>query len=103
MAVKIMTRTEELVNELEKDILEGKLKPGARLDEQVLAKRFKVSRTPVREALRQLKSSGMVEIRQHQGAIVKSFTIPEFIELIQVMAELEGLCARLSARRMVEQ
>ena len=97
-----MTRAEELVKVLEEEILEGKLEPGTRLDEQFLARRFKVSRTPVREALRHLTSSGLVEIRQHQGAIVKSFTIPELIEVFQVMSELEGLCARLSARRMVE-
>ena len=102
MAGRKMTRAEELVNELEEEILEGKLEPGTRLDEQILARRFKVSRTPVREALRHLTSSGLVEIRQHQGAIVKSFTIPELIEVFQVMSELEGLCARLSARRMVE-
>lgn len=103
MSERKTTRAEELVKELEKEILEGKLEPGTRLDEQFLARRFNVSRTPVREALRHLTSSGLVELRQHHGAIVKSFTIPELIEIFQVMAELEGLCARLSARRMIEQ
>lgn len=97
-----LTRAEELLLCLEEEIIQGKLAPGTRLDEQLLAERFKVSRTPVREALRHLASSGLVEMRRHHGAIVKSLTIPELIEMFQVVAELEGLCARLAARRMVE-
>ena len=76
------------------------LKPGDRLEEQALALRFEVSRTPVREALRHLASSGLLEIRKNQGATVKRLTTAELIEMFQVMAELEGLSARLSARRM---
>lgn len=89
-----------LVRSLEDDILEGVLKPGDRLDEQTLAARFGVSRTPVREALRHLASSGLVDIRKNQGATVKRLTTAELVEMFQVMAELEGLSARLSARRM---
>jgi DNA-binding GntR family transcriptional regulator len=85
---------------LEDEILNNTLKPGTRLDEQALANRFHVSRTPVREALRHLASSGLVEIRRNQGATVKRLQTGELIEMFQVMAELEGLCARLSARRM---
>jgi DNA-binding GntR family transcriptional regulator len=89
-----------LVRTLEDDILNGVLKPGDRLDEQTLATRFGVSRTPVREALRHLASSGLVEIRKNQGATVRRLTTAELIEMFQVMAELEGLSARLCARRM---
>lgn len=102
MARSNATRAEQLLQCLEEEIIQGKLAPGARLDEQVLAERFKVSRTPVREALRHLTSAGLVEMRRHQGAIVKSLTIPELIEMFQVVAELEGLCARLAARRMID-
>jgi DNA-binding GntR family transcriptional regulator len=94
------TRSEELVHRLEEEIFDGRLKPGTRLDEQELAQRFKVSRTPVREAIRHLVSSGLVAQRRHQGAVVKALTITELFEMFQVMAELEGLCARLAARRM---
>ncbi|WP_048646732.1 GntR family transcriptional regulator [Nitratireductor soli] len=92
-----------LIQALEDDILHNVLKPGDRLDEQALAKRFEVSRTPVREALRHLASSGLVEIRRNQGAMVRRLTTTELIEMFQVMAELEGLCARLCARRMSEE
>lgn len=85
---------------LEEDILAGRLMPGQRLDEQELAARFEVSRTPVREALLQLASSGLVEMRARQGAVVAELTIPRLVEMFQVMAELEGLCARLAVRRM---
>ncbi|HET7848422.1 MAG TPA: GntR family transcriptional regulator [Pseudolabrys sp.] len=95
-----VSRSEDLLHRLEEEIFLGKLQPGARLDEKLLADRFKVSRTPVREALWHLASSGLVEMRRHHGAIVKKLTLVELIEMFQVMAELEGLCARLSARRM---
>ena len=90
--------TDGLVRLLEDDILNSILKPGDRLDEQSLARRFEVSRTPVREALRHLASSGLIEIRKNQGATVKRLTTAELIEMFQVMAEYEGLSARLSAR-----
>jgi DNA-binding GntR family transcriptional regulator len=89
-----------LIRILEDDILNSVLKPGDRLEEQALALRFEVSRTPVREALRHLASSGLLEIRKNQGATVKRLTTAELIEMFQVMAELEGLSARLCARRM---
>jgi DNA-binding GntR family transcriptional regulator len=94
--------TAGLVHALEDEILGSRLKPGDRLDEQALAKRFSVSRTPVREALRHLASSGLIEIRRNQGATVRTLTTTELIEMFQVMAELEGLCARLCARRMTD-
>ena len=97
---KRVSRAENLLSQLEEEILLGKLPPGTRLDEKQLADRFHVSRTPVREALWHLASSGLVEMRRHHGAIVKQLTLVELIEMFQVMAELEGLCARLSARRM---
>ena len=89
-----------IIRMLEDEILSNRLRPGTRLDEQALAYRFQVSRTPVREALRHLSSSGLVEIRRNQGATVKRLNTGELIDMFQVMAELEGLCARLSARRM---
>lgn len=95
-----LSRSENLLRYIEEQILLGKLPPGSRLDEKQLAERFNVSRTPVREALWHLASSGLVDLRRHHGAVVKQLTLVELVEMFQVMAELEGLCARLSARRM---
>lgn len=94
------TRADQLRRALEEDIFSGRLKPGDRLDEQSLAHRFEVSRTPVREALRQLSASGLVEVRPRQGAVVSVITLPRLVEMFEVMAELEAMCARLAARRM---
>ncbi len=83
---------------IEEDILTFKLKPGDKLDECRLADKYGTSRTPVREALRQLSSNGLIEIRPHRGAIVAKLGFRELIELLEVMAELEGACGRLSAK-----
>lgn len=85
---------------LEQQILTGEIAPGTRLDESRLAERFGVSRTPVREALTHLASSGLIETRPRHGAIVTPITAKRLAEMFEVMAELEGLCARLAARRM---
>lgn len=93
---------DNLIRVLEDDILNAVLRPGERLDEQSLARRFDVSRTPIREALRHLASSGLVDIKKNQGATVKRLTTNELVEMFQIMAEYEGLSARLSARRMTK-
>src|SRR5678815_3561075 len=65
-----VTRAEELRLQLADEIVRGTLPPGAGLDETDLARRFNVSRTPVREALRQLAASGLIDARAHRGAVV---------------------------------
>ena len=93
-------RADELRQDLEAEIFAGRLAPGQRLDESKLAARFGVSRTPVREALLQLASIGLVEMRPRQGAVVAAVTIRRLLQMFEVMAELEAFCARLAARRM---
>jgi DNA-binding GntR family transcriptional regulator len=91
------TRTDRLVRDLSDAILSGEFEPGDRLDEHSLADRFGVSRTPVREALRQLATTGLVEVRPRRGAVVASLTADRLAELFGAMAELEATCSRLSA------
>lgn len=79
------------------DIVRGVIGPGVSLDEASIAERFSVSRTPVREAIRQLEAIGFVEARPHRGAVVPLFTPEKLNEIFLVMAELEALCARLAA------
>lgn len=95
-----LSRSDQIQQTLESDIFSGKLAPGARLDEVELAERFQVSRTPVREALRHLASSGLIQIRNRQPALVVALSAHTLVEMFQVMAELEGLCARMAARRI---
>jgi DNA-binding GntR family transcriptional regulator len=94
-----ITLAESLRQKLEEAIAAGRLEPGSRLDEQEIAQRFGVSRTPVREAFRLMAANNLVELRGRQGALVRAIKAEALIEMFQVMAELEGLCARLAARR----
>ena len=94
------TLAEELRLQLADEIIGGVLEPGAPLDEMNLARRFRVSRTPVREAIRQLAASGLVEARAHRGALVARPTTDRLLNMFEAMAELEALCAGLSAERM---
>lgn len=94
------SRASRLRYEIEEEIATGRLRPGDRLDESSLAQRFGVSRTPIREALQQLATAGLIEIRPHRGAIVGAPDARRLIEMFEVMGELEAMCARLAARRL---
>jgi DNA-binding GntR family transcriptional regulator len=87
---------------IEEEILSLKLEPGDKLDEAKLAERYGTSRTPVREALRQLSSNGLIELRPHKGAVVAKLGMRELVELLEVMAELEGACGRLAAKSCLQ-
>jgi len=104
------TATERIRTSLADEIVRGDIGPGVPLDEASIAERFKVSRTPVREAIRQLEAIGFAEARPHRGAVVPHFTPEKLNEIFMVMAELEALCARQAAvlatpaeRRQLEQ
>jgi len=93
-------RSGTLTDQLAELVLSGEVAPGLKLDEQVLAQRFGVSRTPVREALRQLASTGLIELRPNRGAFVSRVTPEQLEEMFVAMAELEATCARLAAMSM---
>lgn len=94
------THAERLRAEIAEDIACGRLRPGTALDETTLAERFGVSRTPVREALRELTAAGLVEHRPHKGATVASLDAERLDQMFVVMAELEALCAASAATSM---
>jgi DNA-binding GntR family transcriptional regulator len=93
-------RSEALRDSIEEMIAVGKFRPGEHLDETELATQFGVSRTPIREALIQLASMGLVVIRPRRGAVVAEIAPQRLVEMFEVMAELEAMCGRLAARRM---
>lgn len=95
-----LTRAEELRLQLADEIVRGILRPGAALDETEIARRFNVSRTPVREALRQLAASGLIEARAHRGSVVAQPSLDRLTGMFEAMTELEALCAGLAAERM---
>jgi DNA-binding GntR family transcriptional regulator len=88
-----------LRDQIENEILTGAMPPGYRLDEISLATRFGVSRTPIREALFQLASAGLIEIRPRRGAVVAEVGPERLVQMFEVMAGLEGMAGRLAARR----
>ena len=94
------TLAEKLATAIADGILAGTLKPGIRLDEVSLAQQHGVSRTPVREALRQLTTSGLIDMRPRKGAIVSKATREQVENLFVAMAEMEATCARLAAMTM---
>jgi DNA-binding GntR family transcriptional regulator len=97
---EITTRAERLADEIAASVLSGEFRPGLRLDEKTLAERYAVSRTPVREALRQLASTGLIDVKPRRGATVVRITSAQLETLFGAMAEIEATCARLSAISM---
>lgn len=87
-------------DKIEYKIINNEFPSGTKLDESELAKLFNVSRTPIREALRNLEASQLVTIIPKKGAYVSEISIQKLIEIFEVMAELESLCAKLASRRI---
>jgi DNA-binding GntR family transcriptional regulator len=94
------TLAEELRLQIADEIVRGGFAPGATLDESTLAGRFHVSRTPVREAIRMLAASGLVQVRAHRAAVVARPSAKQLADMFEVMANLEALCASFAAERM---
>lgn len=86
---------QQVVDNLRQAIIDGRLAPGARLTERELTDMMRVSRTVVREALRQLESEGLIAIIPNKGPVVRALTLAEAKDLYQIRAVLEGLAARL--------
>ena len=95
-----LSRADDLAHELQVEIITGRIPMGTRLRQEDLAARFGVSRTPIREALRQLQAIGLVEQLGHRGALVRSFSPDECRNVFLVRAELEGLAAERAAGRL---
>ena len=91
------SRADDLAHELQVEIVTGRIPLGTRLRQEDLAARYGVSRTPIREALRQLQAIGLVEQLGHRGALVRSFSPDECRNIFLVRAELEGLAAERAA------
>jgi len=79
---------DKLAAELQARVLSGELPAGTRLRQEALAEQFGVSRTPVREALRQLQAAGIVELRPRRGALVRGLSPREIRDAYEVRAEL---------------
>ncbi|MGE6738812.1 GntR family transcriptional regulator [Allorhizobium pseudoryzae] len=94
------TSTEDIRRQLADRIISSELAPGTVLDETQLAAEFTVSRTPVREALKQLAASGLVDQRPHARTVVAKPDENKLAGMFELMGHLEALCAGASALRM---
>src|SRR3954462_8704680 len=91
---------DRLASSIRQRVLSGEFPSGSRLRQEALAEEFGVSRTPVREALRQLQATGMGEVQPNRGAVVRGASARDIRENLEVRAELEAYAAELAAERV---
>jgi DNA-binding GntR family transcriptional regulator len=89
---------EETVDRLRDLIVQGRLRPGERLNERVLCEQLGISRTPLREAIKLLATEGLVDLLPNRGAIVSHIDPARLAETLHVMGALEGLAGELACR-----
>ncbi len=94
---------DKVFNKLRDDILSGKYKVNEELKEVALGNTLGVSRTPVREALRQLELEGLVTIIPNKGAYVKGITEEDIHDIFVIRTYLEGLCAKWACRHATQE
>jgi DNA-binding GntR family transcriptional regulator len=88
----------QIVERIHAKIALGEYAPGDRLRQELLADEFNVSRTPIREALRQLEAKGVISQAHRHSAVIRTPSAREIRETYQVRAELEGLATQLAAQ-----
>jgi DNA-binding GntR family transcriptional regulator len=94
---------EQVAQRLRQMLVEGRIAPGAKLNERELSELLHVSRTPLREAIKMLAAEGLVELLPNRGAIAVSLTEADILDTFEVMAGLEGLAGELAAQRITPQ
>lgn len=90
---------DRVADHLRSQILEGRLDPGTWVRQESIAQSLGVSRFPVREAIEKLAEEGLVEVVPHRGTVVRLPTARQILEVYEVRATLDGMAARLAARR----
>lgn len=96
------TLREKILETIRDAILKGTLKPGEKVAEPELAERFGISRTPIREAFRQLESEGYLTVIPRKGAVVTALSEQDVQEFYAIKSILEGYAAELAASRLTE-
>src|SRR5688572_18112863 len=93
---------EQVARKLRAMLVEGRIAAGTKLNERELSERLQVSRTPLREAIRQLAAEGLVALLPHRGAVAIELDENEVAHSFELMAALEGLSGELAAQRIEE-
>lgn len=93
---------EQVAHRLRQMLVEGHIAPGAKLNERELSELLRVSRTPLREAIKMLAAEGLVELLPNRGAIAVCLSEADVLNTFEVMAGLEGLSGELAAQRITD-
>ena len=93
---------EQAAHRLREMLVEGRILPGAKLNERELSKVLNVSRTPLREAIKMLAAEGLVELLPNRGAIAVELTEEDVLNTFEVMAGLEAQSGELAAQRITD-
>ena len=97
---KHLTLRESILETIRDAIISGSLKPGEKVAEPELAERFGISRTPIREAFRQLESEGYLTVVPRKGAVVVTFSQRDVEEFYAIKSILEGYAARKACEKL---
>src|SRR5512135_2733066 len=97
---KHLTLREKILETIRDAIITGTMKPGEKVAEPELAERFGISRTPIREAFRQLESEGYLTVFPRKGAVVAAFSQRDVEEFYAIKSILEGYAARLACQNL---
>lgn len=92
--------TDRVAARLRNLLVEGRIAPGAKLNERVLAEQLQVSRTPLREAIKLLASEGLVDLLPNRGAVAVQLTEDDIHHSFEVLAGLEAMSGELAAQRI---
>jgi len=93
---------QEVAVRLRQRIVEGKIAPGAKLNERELSESLQVSRTPLREAIKMLAAEGLVELLPNRGAVAAQLSLQDVADTFELIAGLEGQSGELAAQRIDE-
>ena len=93
---------EQVVARLRNMLIEGRIPPGAKLNERELCEQLRISRTPLREAIKLLAAEGMVDLLPRRGAVAAKVTEADVANTFEVLAVLEGLSGELAAQRITD-
>ena len=95
--------TDQVAARLRTLLIEGRIAPGAKLNERVLSEQLRVSRTPLREAIKLLAVEGLVDLLPNRGAVAVKLTEADIVDTFEVLAGLESLSGRFAAQRISDE
>jgi DNA-binding GntR family transcriptional regulator len=93
---------EQVAHRLRQMLVEGRIAPGAKLNERALCEELRISRTPLREAIKMLAAEGLVELLPNRGSVAVQLSEAAVRDTFEVMAGLEALSGQLAAQRVTE-